>query len=311
MIPIEYAGTGAEFGDLLKLDPTFDLTITGFEMGEIDVLLGGDAIAEEDELPEIDECVEPVTKLGDIWVAGDHRIICGTALAEETYARLLGEERARMAMIDPPYNVSIPGHASGLGSARHEDFQMASGEMSVEAFTAFLQVSMNLTASFSIDGSLHFWFMDWRHQLEILTAGNAAYDEIKNLAVWNKSNAGTGSIYRSAHELIYVFKKGTQPHINNVQLGRWGRNRTNVWDYPSELSMTGAGKSKLALHPTVKPVALVADAIRDCSNQHDIVLDPFGGAGTTRSPPRRPAARRGSSRSSRNTSMSPLSGGSA
>lgn len=270
-----------ELGDLLQLDPEFDLTLTGFEMGEIDVLLGGNATDEEDDLPEIDETVEPIAKLGDIWIAGDHRVICGSALVEETFTRLLGEDRAQQVVTDPPYNVPILGHASGHGATKHDDFQMASGEMSVEAFTGFLKASASLAARFSVDGSIHFWFMDWRHQSEILTAGNAVYDELKNVVVWNKSNAGMGSLYRSAYELIYVFKKGQAPHINNVQLGKFGRNRTNVWDYPSQSAMAAAGKSKLSLHPTAKPVALVADAIRDCSNRGDVILDPFGGAGTT------------------------------
>lgn len=270
-----------EFEDLLQLDPEFDLTLTGFDMGEIDVFLAGDAAEEEDEVPEIDDTLEPITKLGDIWILGDHRIICGSSLVEETYQKLLGEERAQLVVSDAPYNVSIPGHVSGHGATKHENFQMASGEMSVEAFTEFLKTSAGLAARFSVDGSLHFWFMDWRHQREILTAGHAVYDELKNLVVWSKSNAGMGSLYRSAHELVYVFKRGKAPHVNNVQLGKYGRNRTNVWDYPSATALAAAGKSKLSLHPTAKPVALVADAIRDCSNRGDVVVDPFGGAGTT------------------------------
>ncbi len=270
-----------ELGDLLRLDPEFDLTLTGFQMGEIDLFLGADAIDEEDGLPEVDETVVPITKLGDMWITGDHRVICGSALVEETFAKLLGEERAQQVIADAPYNVPIARHASGLGATKHDNFQMASGEMSVATFTEFLKTSTGLAARFSTDGSIHYWFMDWRHMQEILTAGNAVYDELKNVVVWTKSNAGMGSLYRSAYELIYVFKKGKAPHVNNVQLGKFGRNRTNSWDYPSQSAMAGAGKSKLSLHPTVKPVALVADAIRDCSNRGDIILDPFGGAGTT------------------------------
>jgi len=123
--------------------------------------------------------------------------------------------------------------------------------------------------------------MDWRHGFEMLVAGRAIYKELKNICIWNKTNAGMGSLYRSQHEFIFVYKHGHAPHINNVNLGRHGRNRTNVWTYVSQSALSGTSKSKLALHPTVKPVAMIADAIRDCSNPGDIILDPFGGAGTT------------------------------
>jgi len=269
-----------EFSEIQQLEPDLDLTLTGFEMAEIDIALGGDA-DEEDELPVVAEQSEPVTKTGDIWVAGDHRIICGDALEEATYGRLLDEEKAQMVVTDPPYNLSIPGHVSGLGSTKHQNFQMASGEMSSEEFIAFLMTCLGLVARHSIDGSIHYIFMDWRHQIEILTAGRKHFSELKNLCVWKKSNAGMGSLYRSQHELIFVFKKGEAPHVNNIELGRCGRNRSNIWDYPSQNALNGTAKSKLSLHPTVKPVGLIADAIRDCSNRGGIVLDPFGGAGTT------------------------------
>jgi DNA modification methylase len=181
---------------------------------------------------------------------------------------------------DPPYNVRIDGNVSGLGATRHDDFAMASGEMSAAEFEAFLRTSLGLAVAHSVDGAIHFVCMDWRHQPELLAAASSLYNEQKNLCVWNKTNAGMGSLYRSKHEFVFVFKVGSGPHINNVELGRHGRNRTNVWDYPSQNAM-GVTKSKLSLHPTVKPVALVADAIRDCSNRNGIVLDPFGGAGTT------------------------------
>jgi DNA modification methylase len=188
-------------------------------------------------------------------------------------------ERARMSFADPPYNVPIDDHASGLGRTRHANFAMASGEMSDAEFEAFLAEVCARVCEHALDGSLHYICMDWRGIGQLLNATRPIYDEQLNLCVWNKPRPGMGSFYRSKHELISVFKKGRASHLNNVQLGRNGRNRCNVWDYQN--SWARSPKSKLALHPTVKPVALVADAIRDCTNEHDIVLDPFGGAGTT------------------------------
>ena len=192
---------------------------------------------------------------------------------------MLGDERAEMVLTDPPYNVRIEGHASGLGAIKHRDFAMGAGELSTEDFKNLLHASLALCARASINGAIHFCFMDWRGLKILFAAVEGIYSELKNLCVWNKTNAGMGSLFRSKHELVLVYKVGTAPHINNVALGRHGRNRTNVWDYAGQTSLKGA-KNKLALHPTVKPVALVADAIRDCSNRSGIILDPFGGAGT-------------------------------
>ena len=222
-----------------------------------------------------------MTRVGDLWVLGEHRLLCGDALQAESYARVLGTDKAEMMFADPPYNVPIEGHVSGLGAVKHADFAMASGELSSAEFQSFLRTSLGHAASRSIDGAIHFVCMDWRHQREIIAAGDRVYSELKNLCVWNKSNAGMGSLYRSKHELIFVFKVGKGAHINNVALGRYGRHRTNVWDYVSQNALNGTAKSKLALHPTVKPVAMIADAIRDCSNRGGLILDPFGGAGTT------------------------------
>jgi DNA modification methylase len=268
-----------EFSDILEMDGTIDLQITGFEMGEIDVSLDGAGIDEEDELPT--EPSSPVTQVGDLWIAGEHRIFCGDALLPASYEAVLGADRAEMVFADPPYNVAIEGNVSGLGAAKHDEFAMASGEMSPAEFAKFLQDSFSLVARHSIDGAIHFICMDWRHVEELMGATKEIYSELKNICVWNKSNAGMGSLYRSKHEFIFVFKNGKKPHINNIALGRFGRSRTNVWDYGGQNVLNGTGKSKLALHPTVKPVALVADAIRDCSNRNGIILDPFGGAGTT------------------------------
>lgn len=199
------------------------------------------------------------------------------------YRVLMERARAQVVFTDPPYNVPIDGHASGNGSIHHREFAMAAGEMTSGQFTHFLTTVLHLLARQSAAGSIHFICMDWRHQLELLTAGSQVYAELKNLCVWVKGNAGMGSFYRSQHELIFVFKHGKAPHRNNVQLGQYGRNRTNVWNYPG---VTNFGRQSeegnlLTLHPTVKPVAMVADAILDCSSRGDVVLDSFVGSGST------------------------------
>jgi len=232
-------------------------------------------------LPETDAGSVPVTRPDDLWLLGEHRLLCGDALKAESYDRVLGTGPADMGFVDAPYNVPIAGHASGLGRVRHANFAMASGELSPAEFTSFLKTSLGHAARWSRDGAIHFLCIDWRHMQEVLATGNEIYSELKNLCVWNKSNAGMGSLYRSKHELIFVFKVGKAAHINNVALGRYGRHRTNVWEYVSQNALNGTAKSKLALHPTIKPVAMIADAIRDCSNRSGLVLDPFGGAGTT------------------------------
>jgi DNA modification methylase len=186
-----------------------------------------------------------------------------------------------MMVTDPPYNVRINGHAVGRGKTRHREFSMAAGEMSEEGYTAFLAKSIQHAIAFSIEGSIHYLFTDWRHLPEFLAAARPLYAEWKNLLVWNKSNAGQGSFYRSKHELIGVFKNGTAPHVNNFGLGAKGRYRANVLDYPSVNCLHPARRGELDLHPTVKPVALIADLILDCSRRNGIILDPFVGSGTT------------------------------
>ena len=195
----------------------------------------------------------------------------------------MGEERAAMVFTDPPYNVPIDGHASGLGAIHHRSFPMASGEMDRTEFTTFLGEAFRNLVTFSVGGSLHYVCMDWRHLAELLAAGRSVYDELKNVCVWVKHNAGMGSLYRSQHELVFVFKEGRESHRNNVQLGRFGRNRSNVWRYPGANSFGRCGEegNLLALHPTVKPAAMVADAILDASGRGEIVLDAFVGSGTT------------------------------
>ena len=271
-----------ELGAMLELDPELDLALTGFDTAEIEALLNSlDQEATGDAPVEIDLKATLVSEVGSLWQLGDHRLICGDATDPEVYRRLLDGEKAQMVFTDPPYNVPVNGHICGLGKVKHDEFVMASGEMSEAEFTAFLTtVSRNL-ASFSDDGSIHFVCMDWRHLGELLAAGHAAYSELKNLIVWNKDNGGMGAFYRSKHELIFAFKNGSAAHINNFGLGQHGRYRTNVWDYAGINSMRAGRDEELAMHPTVKPVAMVADAIKDCSRRGGIVLDAFSGSGTT------------------------------
>ena len=271
-----------ELQGLIELD--IDATITGFEMPEIDILIGELEVVEEDdpadEVPEVSDGPS-VTRLGDIWRIGKHRLICGDALDPASYDRLLDGAEAQMVFADLPYNVPINGHVSCLGKVKHREFAMASGEMTEDEFTAFLATAFRNLAGHSADGAIHFIWIDWRHLFELLSAARGVYSEFKNLCVWNKTNGGMGSLYRSKHELVFVFKAGTAPHINNVELGRHGRYRTNVWDYAGVNSFGKDRNAELALHPTVKPVALVADAILDCSTRGGIVLDAFAGSGTT------------------------------
>ena len=257
-----------EFSDIMQLDQTFDLTLTGFEMGEIDVLLDGSNEEEEPPVPDIDPEAPAVTRPGDLWNLGTHRLLCGDAQDSESYERLLDGERAEMVFIDPPYNLPIVGHVSGLGTVRHREFAMASGEMSEAAFVDFLKKVLARLAAFSVDGAIHFVCMDWRGLFALFSAGRAVYDELKNICVWAKTNAGMGSLYRSQHELVAVFKKGKASHINNVDLGRYARNRSNVWTYAGMNTFGPDRHEALAMHPTVKPLALVKDAILDCSNRN-------------------------------------------
>jgi len=234
-----------------------------------------------EHVPAVDESVPAVSRPGDLWQCGRHRVFCGDASQPEAFAQLLGGAQAQLIFTDPPYNVPIDGHACGLGQVRHREFAMGAGEMSSSEFTAFLKAALDNLAAHSSDGSIHFICMDWRHISELLRAAESPYGAPKNLCIWNKTNAGMGSLYRSKHELVFVFKRGAAPHINNIELGRHGRHRSNVWDYAGATSCAPDRRADLSLHPTVKPVAMVADAIQDCSNRGGIVLDAFLGSGTT------------------------------
>jgi DNA modification methylase len=276
-----------ELQGLIEID--FDVELTGFSLAEVDLVLeearegspNGPTEA-EDEVPfPIDDPKSAVTRAGDVWCLGRHRLICGDARDQAVFARLMGDERADLLFTDPPYNLPIDGHVTGLGRIRHREFAMGVGEMSVEAFTSFLQQTLGHAAAVARDGAIAFVCMDWRHMGELLKAGQAVFSELKNLCVWNKTNGGMGTFYRSKHELVFVFKVGTAAHTNTFGLGDGGRYRTNVWDYAGVNTLRAGRSEDLAMHPTVKPVALVAEAIKDCSKRGEVVLDPFGGSGTT------------------------------
>ncbi len=272
-----------EFQHLLTLDTTFDVAITGFDVPEVDVILQEFA-QKIDRADEIEKLSSPAaTRHGDLWKLGRHKVLCDSALSPQAFQLLMDRRRAAAVFVDPPYNVKIDGHVCGNGAIHHREFAMAAGEMSEVEFTAFLSTSLGLLAQFSTDSSLHYICMDWRHVWELSSVGRKIYDGLFNLCIWTKDNGAMGSFYRSQHELIFVFRKGKGPHRNNVQLGKYGRNRTNVWQYPgaNTLSKSGEEGNLLALHPTVKPVAMVADALLDCTARSEIVLYSFLGSGTT------------------------------
>lgn len=264
----------------VKLD--LDIEVTGFDTVDLDRLLvpvDQSTPDPADEAPPLDHS-RAINCTGDLWLLGEHKLLCGNALDAADYSRLLGDERASLVFTDPPYNVRIPGHVSGNGRHKHQNFVMASGEMSPEEFTLFLRGGFENLARFSKAGSIHYVAMDWRHIAEITRAAEPVFGALKNLAVWVKTNGGQGNFYRSQHELIFIFKSGQDRHINNFGLGSRGRYRTNVWVYPGVNTIKPGRDSELAMHPTVKPVAMVADALKDCSKRGDIVLDPFAGSGT-------------------------------
>jgi DNA modification methylase len=273
--------------DLSLAELDFSIEVIGFEMGEIDLKIAGledESAAEDPADADAGPALgPPISKPGDLWLLGEHRVLCGSVLDIAALQSLMGEERAAMVFTDPPYNVPIDGHATGLGQIHHRSFAMAAGEMSPPAFAVFLARSLRNQAAFCLGGAFLYLCMDWRHMTELLAAGREVDADLQNLCVWVKDNGGMGSLYRSQHELVFVFKTGSGPHRNNVQLGRFGRNRSNVWRYPgvNSFSRKADEGNLLALHPTVKPVALVADAILDCTARGDVVLDGFLGSGTT------------------------------
>lgn len=275
---------GEVLRDLSVAELDFELDAIGFSVGEIDFLIEGlDQQAADDSADgPVEVSITPVSVEGDLWHCGPHRLLCGNALEPLAWDQLMSGELATMGFTDPPYNVKVHGHVSGLGKVRHREFGMASGEMDRDEFIAFLEGSFRLMAKHSIPASIHFAAMDWKHSPEMIAAGEATFTELKNICVWQKPSGGMGALYRSQHEFFYVWKNGRGRHRNNVELGRNGRNRSNIWEYPSAAGFRHSeGGDLLATHPTCKPVALVADAILDVSKRGEIVIDPFMGSGTT------------------------------
>jgi DNA modification methylase len=270
-----------EISQLLKMELPYDaLDTLGFNIPEIDVLFETAADDQQpdplDDVPRTPTKAETVTRAGDIWLLGKHRIICGNALVAETYARLIGTERIRMLFSDSPYSIPIKGNVS----QKHEDFAMGVGEQSSEEFTVFLKTMIVLAIEYLADGGLAYLFMDRRHLFELQLAARDAGLSILDLCIWDKTTGGLGGLYRSQHEPIFVFKHGKAPHTNNVALGKYGRNRTNVWSVRGFASFGKGRDEALSLHPTVKPVNLLAEAIKDCTKRGEIVLDPFLGSGS-------------------------------
>jgi len=272
-----------ELQNLLNIED-FDVSLTGFEVPEIDLIIQETSteISQERELVEL-TAGRAASRPGDLWTVGKHKVICGNALEESTFVALMGRRKADIVITDPPYNVPVEGNVCGKGAIHHREFPMASGEMKSNEFVKFLITSLGFLARFSNSGAVVFVCMDWRHMGELLEAGQQVLTELLNVCVWVKNNGGMGSFYRSRHELIFVFKNGKGRHRNNIQLGQYGRNRTNVWEYPG-VNMVSRNREEgnlLALHPTVKPVAMLADALLDCSSRGDVVLDAFLGSGST------------------------------
>jgi DNA modification methylase len=268
------------------VDFEFDVELTGFNLAEVDFVLDEAAESDPNSSDTADDDVTkvsgpPVSRQGDVWLLGRHRLLCGDARNAIDFATLMDGAKADLVFTDPPYNVKIDGNVCGLGTVKHREFAFASGEMNRTQFTVFLSETLGNVASVMRDGAIAYVCMDWRHMGELLAAGEEAFTEFKNLVVWNKTNGGMGAFYRSKHELIFVFKQGTAEHTNSFGLGQTGRYRTNVWDYAGISSIGAARSDELAMHPTVKPVAMIADAIRDCSRRGELVLDAFGGSGST------------------------------
>lgn len=248
-----------ELQGLIDLD--FEVELTGFSLAETDSILedaknrnveGNDLAV--DYIPPL--AAAAATRRGNMWLIGNHRLVCGDARETADYEQLMETEKADLVFTDPPYNVPIEGHAGGLGRVHHREFAFASGEMTEAEFTQFLTTSLSAMAGYCRDGAIAFVCMDWHHMREQLNAGASAFSELKNLCVWHKSNGGMGSFYRSKHELVFDYKVGTAPHVNSFELGQTGRYRTNVWDYTGISSLGSNRTQELAMHPTVKPVAM-------------------------------------------------------
>jgi DNA modification methylase len=259
-----------------------DLEITGFGPAEVDSIMGDfgeDHGDPADEIPDLEDTA--VARKGDLFTLDRHRLLVGDARDPQVYVNLMQGETATMAFLDPPYNVKIDGHVGGRGRTKHREFACASGEMNYEQFVRFLQEALAGCARHTIDGGITYVCGDWRHAREFLEAGASVYDELKNICVWAKTTPGQGSFYRSQHELVFVYKRGQATHLNTFELGQHGRTRSNIWTYAGANAFRAGRMDELRMHPTVKPVALIADAMKDCSRRGSIVLDAFAGSGST------------------------------
>ena len=266
---------------ILLADPEFEFSLefTGFDQVSVDQALLAPSAMAEDETPE--PPANPITRTADLWICGEHRILCGDSRDANDIARVMATVLAQLTFGDVPYNLKISGNVSGLGKHKHGEFAMASGEMDRDGFVAFQGTVFELCKAVMADGGLGFFCIDWRHGRDQIEAGEKIFGPLKQMLVWVKRNAGMGAFYRSQHELITVWKVGEAPHVNNFGLGASGRFRSNVLDYPGMTSFGQGRDEALESHPTVKPLALVADIILDVTRRNDVVLDPFGGSGTT------------------------------
>lgn len=266
---------------LIDLDKAgFDLTVTGFSKQEADIILMDDEGDEPEILPDMAD-IEPITQFGDMWLLGDHRLVCANSLDPVSYKGLLEGGLATAAFTDMPYNVKIEGNVSGLGKVKHGEFQMASGEMSPAEFDAFMATALGHIADHVIPGGVIFSCMDWRHDTDMVIAARSVGLNLLNKCIWDKGSGGMGGFYRSRYEVVAVFSSKTSPVINNIALGRHGKDRSNCWSYPGANVRGSSAAKALKDHPTPKNVEMVADAILDVTHRGDIVLDPFMGSGTT------------------------------
>jgi DNA modification methylase len=272
----------------ILIEEDFNIEFTCFSTAEIDLMLedqtnnsnGNSSKKSADDLQAEDFTIDIVSRLGDLWRMGNHYLLCRNSLRWESYLEVMQGSNAQMVITDPPYNVRISGHVCGNGKVQHKEFSMASGEMTPEKFVDFLSDAFQNIERASQGGAVIYIFMDWRHIRELQDAAVPLFGPPRQMCVWDKGTGGMGTFYRSQHELVFVFRKGDAPHINNFELGQHGRYRTNVWAYPGANTFGSEGKELSKSHPTVKPVSLIADAIRDCSHRNGIVLDPFCGSGT-------------------------------
>ena len=270
--------------ELANLNLNFDIEAIGFELPEMDVRIQSlDVSDATDRADEFEVATGAAVSIaGDLWMLGPHRLFCGNALESSAYATVMEHEKAAAVISDSPYNLRIAGHVSGNGRIAHREFAMGVGELSKSEFTDFLTTSLKLVCNHAAAGALLYCFIDWRHLGEMIAAGDSAGCDLLNVIAWVKNNSGMGSFYRSRHELIFLFRNGSHPHQNNVQLGQYGRNRSNAWFYPGPNNFRSKGaEDLLALHPTPKPVAMISEAILDCTKRGDVVLDPFAGSGTS------------------------------